>query len=89
MKNRRRKRKLKKSVKITLVLLLVIGLLSYPTYKLLTKEKTPTNETKPNIEEKEKHYELSLIAVGDNLIPVQYIKMLINMPIIMVMISNQ
>ena len=68
MKNRRRKRKLKKSVKITLVLLLVIGLLSYPTYKLLTKEKTPTNETKPNIEEKEKHYELSLIAVGDNLI---------------------
>ena len=68
MKNRRRKRKLKKSVKITLVSLLVIGLLSYPTYKLLTKEKTPTNKTKPSIEEKEKHYELSLIAVGDNLI---------------------
>ena len=68
MKNRRRKRKLKKSVKITLVLLLVIGLLSYPTYKLLTKEKTTTNKTKPSIEEKEKHYELSLIAVGDNLI---------------------
>lgn len=68
MNKRRRKRKLKKSVKITLVLLLVIGLLSYPTYKLLTKEKTPTNEAKPNTEEKEKHYELSLIAVGDNLI---------------------
>lgn len=68
MKKRRRKRKLKKSVKITLVLLLVIGLLSYPTYKLLTKEKTPTNEAKPNTEEKEEHYELSLIAVGDNLI---------------------
>ena len=68
MKNRRRKRKLKKSVKITLVSLLVIGLLSYPTYKLLTKEKTTTNKTKPSIEEKEKHYELSLIAVGDNLI---------------------
>ena len=68
MKNRRRKRKLKKSVKITLVSLLVIGLLSYPTYKLLTKEKTPTNEAKPNTEEKEEHYELSLIAVGDNLI---------------------
>ena len=48
MNKRRRKRKLKKSVKITLVLLLVIGLLSYPTYKLLTKEKTPTNEAKPN-----------------------------------------
>ena len=45
MKNRRRKRKLKKSVKITLVSLLVIGLLSYPTYKLLTKEKTTTNKT--------------------------------------------
>lgn len=68
MKNRRRKRKLKKSVKITLVLLLVIGLLSYPTYKLLTKEKTTTNKAKPNTEEKEEHYELSLIAVGDNLI---------------------
>ena len=68
MNKRRRKRKLKKSVKITLVLLLVIGLLSYPTYKLLTKEKTPTNEAKPNTEEKEEHYELSLIAVGDNLI---------------------
>ena len=39
MSNRKRKRKLKKSVKITLLILLVIGLLSYPTYKLLTKEK--------------------------------------------------
>ena len=44
MNKRRRKRKLKKSVKITLVSLLVIGLLYYPTYKLLTKEKTPTNK---------------------------------------------
>ena len=52
MNKRRRKRKLKKSVKITLVLLLVIGLLSYPTYKLLTKEKTPNNEIKPNTEKK-------------------------------------
>ena len=48
MNKRRRKRKLKKSVKITLVLLLVIGLLSYPTYKLLTKDgklKLMTNAT--------------------------------------------
>ena len=69
MNKRRRKRKLKKEFKISLIIILIIGLLSYPTYKLLTKEKTPTNnEIKPNIEEKEKHYELSLIAVGDNLI---------------------
>lgn len=66
MNKRRRKRKLKKEFKISLIIILIIGLLSYPTYKLLTKEKTPTNnEIKPNIEEKEKHYELSLIAVGD------------------------
>ena len=68
MNKRRRKRKLKKEFKISLIIILIIGLLSYPTYKLLTKEKTPTNEAKPNTEEKEEHYELSLIAVGDNLI---------------------
>ena len=68
MKNRRRKRKLKKSVKITLVLLLVIGLLSYPTYKLLTKEKTTTNKTKPSIEEKEKFGGESGIRTHDTLL---------------------
>ena len=68
MSKRRRKRKLKKGFKISLIIILIIGLLSYPTYKLLTKEKPSIKDDNKITEEKEKHYELSLIAVGDNLI---------------------
>lgn len=68
MSTRKRKRKLKKKVKITLIILLIVGLSIYPIYKITHKE-TTSNKTENNkIEEKEKHYELSLIAVGDNLI---------------------
>ena len=89
MSKRRRKRKLKKGFKISLIIILIIGLLSYPTYKLLTKEKPSIKDDNKITEEKEKHYELSLIAVGDNLIHSSYIKMQINMLITTDMISNQ
>ena len=68
MSKRRRKRKLKKGFKISLIIILIIGLLSYPTYKLLTKEKPSIKDDNKITEEKEINYELSLIAVGDNLI---------------------
>ena len=64
---KKRKRKLKNSIKITLVIVIAM-LLSYPTYKLLTKEKDSTIKEPPQEEEKEQTYKLSLIAVGDNLI---------------------
>lgn len=63
-----RKRKLKKKVKITLIILLIVGLSIYPIYKITHKETTSNKTDNNKIEEKEKHYELSLIAVGDNLI---------------------
>lgn len=68
MSTRKRKRKLKKKVKITLIILLIIGLSIYPIYKITHKETTSNKTDNNKIEEKEKHYELSLIAVGDNLI---------------------
>ena len=68
MSTRKRKRKLKKKVKITLIILLIIGLSIYPIYKMTHKETTSNKTDNNKIEEKEKHYELSLIAVGDNLI---------------------
>lgn len=68
MSTRKRKRKLKKKVKITLIILLIIGLSIYPIYKTTHKETTSNKTDNNKIEEKEKHYELSLIAVGDNLI---------------------
>lgn len=68
MSTRKRKRKLKKKVKITLIILLIVGLSIYPIYKTTHKETTSNKTDNNKIEEKEKHYELSLIAVGDNLI---------------------
>lgn len=68
MSTRKRKRKLKKKVKITLIILLIVGLSIYPIYKITHKETTSNKTDNNKIEEKEKHYELSLIAVGDNLI---------------------
>lgn len=68
MSTRKRKRKLKKKVKITLIIFLIIGLSIYPIYKITHKETTSNKTDNNKIEEKEKHYELSLIAVGDNLI---------------------
>ena len=68
MSTRKRKRKLKKKVKITLIIFLIIGLSIYPIYKMTHKETTSNKTDNNKIEEKEKHYELSLIAVGDNLI---------------------
>lgn len=69
-KRRKRKRKLKKSVKIVLIILLILIAGSYPTYKLLNKEKEPNigEKADKNNDNKEKKYELSLIAVGDYLI---------------------
>ena len=69
-KRRKRKRKLKKSVKIVLIILLILIAGSYPTYKLLNKGKEPNigERTDKNNDNKEKKYELSLIAVGDYLI---------------------
>ncbi len=68
MSTRKRKRKLKKKVKITLIILLIVGISIYPIYKITHKETTSNKTDNNKIEEKEKHYELSLIAVGDNLI---------------------
>ena len=68
MSTRKRKRKLKKKVKITLIILLIVGISIYPIYKTTHKETTSNKTDNNKIEEKEKHYELSLIAVGDNLI---------------------
>ena len=68
MSTRKRKRKLKKKVKITLIIFLIIGLSIYPIYKITHKETTSNKTDNNKIEEKEKHYELTLIAVGDNLI---------------------
>ena len=69
-KRRKRKRKLKKNVKIVLIILLILIAGSYPTYKLLNKGKEPNigEKTDKNNDNKEKKYELSLIAVGDYLI---------------------
>ena len=67
MSKRRKKRKLKKSVK-TILTILILLLGSYLVYKILPKNNYIKEEKQPVTEEKEKHYELSLIAVGDNLI---------------------
>ncbi len=67
MSKRRKKRKLKKSVK-TILTILILLLSSYLVYKILPKNNYIEEGKQPVTEEKEKHYELSLIAVGDNLI---------------------
>lgn len=75
---KKKKRKLKTSIKILIIILLIstISVSGYYMYeKYLSNNITNDNDEKPNkIEEEqpkppeEKHYEASLIAVGDNLI---------------------
>lgn len=75
---KKRKRKLKKGF-IFLIVILVVGVLSYPSYKIYNKYlsnnngkdniKDNNNDNKDKIvKEEPKHYSLSLISVGDNLI---------------------
>lgn len=67
--SRRKKRRLKKSIKIVGIFFLavIIGGITVIDYKNFggMSESAPPNEI---VEVKEKHYEISLIAVGDNLI---------------------
>ncbi len=68
----KRKRKLKKIPKIIIITLIILVLLflGYKTYSkhLNNNPKEPNNQQKEPTEPVEKHYEASLIAVGDNLI---------------------
>ena len=69
---KRRKRKLKSWV-IILVVIILLGITSFVGYKAYNKYLKNNNNDKPNTvtpspTEVEKHYEASVIAVGDNLI---------------------
>ncbi len=69
MTKKRKRRKLKKGFKIFLTILSIIILITI-TYLIIKPGKNNQTITKPNITNKteDKHYEASLIAVGDNLI---------------------
>ncbi len=69
MTKKRKRRKLKKEFKIFLTILSIIILITI-TYLIIKPGKNNQTITKPNITNKteDKHYEASLIAVGDNLI---------------------
>lgn len=69
---KRRKRKLKSWV-VILVVIILLGITSFVGYKAYNKYLKNNNNDKPNTvtpspTEIEKHYEASVIAVGDNLI---------------------
>ena len=69
---KRRKRKLKSWV-VILVVIILLGITSFVGYKAYNKYLKNNNNDKPNTvtpspTEVEKHYEASVIAVGDNLI---------------------
>lgn len=69
MTKKRKRRKLKKGFKIFLVIFSIIILITI-AYIIIKPNKNNQTITKPNIIKKteDKHYEASLIAVGDNLI---------------------
>ncbi len=69
MKKKRKNRKIKKCFKIILVII-IITLISIISYIIIKPNKDNKTITKPNIINKneDKHYEASLIAVGDYLI---------------------
>lgn len=69
MTKKRKRRKLKKGFKIFLIILSITILITI-AYIIIKPNKNNQTITKPNITKKteDKHYEASLIAVGDNLI---------------------
>lgn len=69
MKKKRKRRKLKKGFKIFLIILSITILITI-AYIIIKPNKNNQTITKPNITKKteDKHYEATLVAVGDNLI---------------------